>query len=496
MEGVFLTLLNRSITASWLILAVMVFRVVFRNGAKSFRPALWALVGVRLFCSCAPESSLSLIPSSQTVSAGLLHGEAPAMHTGVEAANALINPVLAEFMSPADAGSASPMETAIFIASVIWIVGMIAMSVYASVSCFKINRAVRESVPLDGCLEENIWICDRISSPFISGIFQPRIYLPSRMADDMAGNVTSDMADDLPAGAAGNSGVAVDPGALNLGALAPGELDLVIAHEKAHLKRWDHRWKPLGFLLLTVYWFNPLLWAAYVLFCRDIELACDEAVIRQKGEGVKKNYANTLILSSAGSRSRKTPRKRITACPLAFGETGVKGRIRAVLKYRKPARWLTAAAMIVCIVIAACFLTDPSVISPEEQALRQKYPQYFDLDTKQGLDVYVWKISPGNYRCGLVSGGKAKRTFETVLPLQVKAPGPEPSGPVTVEEMKIILDSYDLSENKITIIRTAYYLSSCLDLMNDKDPARWGELFGLTENIEMSLDVQIDYSTD
>ena len=493
MEGIFLTLLNRSITASWLILAVMVFRVLFRNSAKSFRPALWALVGVRLLWPYAPESSLSLIPSSQTVSAELLQGEAPAIHTGIEAANALINPVLAESVSPPAAGSVSPMENAIFIAAVIWIAGMAAMAVYTAVNCLEINRVVRESVPLDGCHEENIWICDRISSPFISGIFRPRIYLPSRMAAGMAAGMADDIAADMAAGAALDltAAVAADAGdngasAAAPGELAPGELDLVIAHEKVHLRRWDHRWKPLGFLLLTVYWFNPLLWVTYVLFCRDIELACDEAVIRQMGENlnIKKNYANALIRSSIWSGPRKTLRKGITACPLAFGETGVKGRIRAVLKYRKPARWLTAAAVMVCIIIAACFLTDPSVISPEEQALRQKYPQYFDLDTKHGLDVYVWELGPGPYSCGLLPGSETGHASEEVLSLQVKAPGPEPSGPASIEDMKAILKCYDLPEEKITIIRTVCYLSSYFDPIDEQEPAKLRELFGL-ENAQV-----------
>jgi len=187
---------------------------------------------------------------------------------------------------------------------------IVAMVLYTVVSYFRIHRKVREAVPY----QENIWLCDHIDTPFILGVVRPRIYLPSNMNEQ--------------------------------------DIEYVIAHEKAHLKRHDHWWKPLGFLLLTVYWFNPILWIAYILLCKDIELACDEKVIKDMGTEIKKPYSEALINCSV-------PRKMISACPLAFGEVGVKGRVKSVLNYKKPAFWIIVVAVVASIVVAVCFLTNP-----------------------------------------------------------------------------------------------------------------------------------------
>lgn len=157
-------------------------------------------------------------------------------------------------------------------------------------------------------------MCDRIDTPFILGVFRPRIYLPSNMSEQ--------------------------------------DVTYVLAHEQAHIKRHDHWWKPLGFALLTIYWFHPILWIAYVLLCRDIELACDEKVIKEMGIDIKKPYSDALINCSI-------PRRAITACPLAFGEVGVKERVKTVLNYKKPAFWIVLIAVIACVIVAVCFLTNP-----------------------------------------------------------------------------------------------------------------------------------------
>lgn len=274
MDAVFIKLLNMSITASWLILAVVLLRFLLKKASKRVMGVLWGFVAIRLIFPFSLESVFSLVPSAEPIPQDIAMAETPAIQSGFPIFNQIVNPILSESLSPS-AGTASTRCRLCFRRFCVWILGVFAMLLYALVSYIRIHRKVRESVPL----ENNIWICDHISTPFILGMIRPRIYLPSSMNE-------ADMA-------------------------------FVVSHEKAHLKRKDHIWKPLGFLLLSVYWFNPILWAAYILLCRDIELACDEQVIRQLGAEMKKPYSDALINCSA-------PRRMVAACPLAFGETGVK----------------------------------------------------------------------------------------------------------------------------------------------------------------------------
>lgn len=310
MEAIFLKILNMSITASWLVLAIVILRLILKKAPKAISVFMWALVGVRLICPFSFESILSLIPSSETVPQDIIYSEAPAIHSGVPIFNSTVNPIISENLAPEVGASVNPMQIIAFVASVVWIVGIVAMLLYTVISYFRIHRKVREAVPY----QDNIWLCDHIDTPFILGVIRPRIYLPSNMNEQ--------------------------------------DIEYVIAHEKAHLKRHDHWWKPLGFLLLTVYWFNPILWIAYILLCKDIELACDEKVIKDMGTEIKKPYSEALINCSV-------PRKMISACPLAFGEVGVKGRVKSVLNYKKPAFWIIVVAVVASIVVAVCFLTNP-----------------------------------------------------------------------------------------------------------------------------------------
>lgn len=317
MENIFLRLLNMSINAGYLVLAVCLLRLLLKKAPKWIMGVLWALVAVRLVCPFSLESIFSLIPSAETVPHDILLSETPAISSGIPILNRTLNPIISGSLSPNAGDSANPAQIVIFAAAVIWLSGAVLMLSYALASCLRIHFKVRESV----CLRENIWICDRIPAPFIFGIFRPRIYLPSSLEHSDAHHV--------------------------------------ILHEKAHLKRRDHIWKPLGFLLLTVYWFNPILWAAYVLMCRDIELACDEKVIRESGIEIKKAYSEALINCSIS-------RKMISACPLAFGETGIKERVRSILNYKKPPRWIIIAAASACLMTAVCLMTNPSVTDIEE----------------------------------------------------------------------------------------------------------------------------------
>lgn len=310
MQTVFLHLLNMSITASWLALAVFLLRLCLKKAPKAIAVALWALVGIRLLFPFSVESIFSLIPSRETVPTDILYAETPTIHSGIPVVNTLVNPILSETLAPSATDSVNPMQVVTSIACTVWLIGIAVMLAYTALSYLRLYHRVREASPH----EQNVFLCDRIASPFILGVVKPRIYLPSGMNET-----------DIP---------------------------YVLAHERAHLKRHDHIWKPLGFLLLTVYWFNPVLWIAYVLLCRDIETACDEKVLATLGSEIKKPYADALINCSV-------KRPTVAACPLAFGEGNVSLRVKSVLHYKKPAVWLIALAVAASVILAVCFLTDP-----------------------------------------------------------------------------------------------------------------------------------------
>ena len=311
MAAVFLKLLNLSISASWLVLAVLVLRLISKRSPKWVNVLLWGIVALRLVLPFSIESALSLIPSAETVSpAAVQFDPAPTITSGVSVIDNAVNPSLSEHFSAVPTASVNPLYVWTEIAGWVWLIGLGAMLLYALVSYLRLRRRVSVSL----CVRENIYLCDAISSPFILGVVKPRIYLPSGLDEVQRQNVLS--------------------------------------HERAHLARRDHWWKPLGFALLAVYWFNPVLWLAYTLLCRDIELACDERVIRTMDESAVKTYSTVLLACSM-------PRKAVITCPLAFGEVGVKERVRNALHYKKPAFWVVAASVAVCVVVAVCFLTNP-----------------------------------------------------------------------------------------------------------------------------------------
>ena len=311
MAAVFLKLLNLSISASWLVLAVLVLRLVSKRSPKWVNVLLWGIVALRLVLPFSIESALSLIPSAETVSpAAVQFDPAPTITSGVSVIDNAVNPSLSEHFSAVPTASVNPLYVWTEIAGWVWLIGLGAMLLYALVSYLRLRRRVSVSLPV----QDHIYLCDAISSPFILGFVKPHIYLPSDLDEVQRQNV--------------------------------------LAHEQAHLARRDHWWKPLGFALLAVYWFNPVLWLAYTLLCRDIELACDERVIRTMDESAVKTYSTVLLACSM-------PRKAVITCPLAFGEVGVKERVRNALHYKKPAFWVVAASVAVCVVVAVCFLTDP-----------------------------------------------------------------------------------------------------------------------------------------
>ena len=315
MGELFLKTLNMSIAASWLIMAVVLLRLVLKKAPKWIVVLLWGIVALRLVVPFSFESALSLIPSAETFNAHNIQYETPAISSGIPAVNNAVNPVLGETFAPNSVGSINPLYIWTLVVSAIWLVGIAAMLLYAVISYVRVRQSVAERVPYEG----NIFLCDYVKSPFILGLVRPKIYLPSSMDE---------------------------------AAMGP-----VIDHEKAHLARHDHWWKPLGFLILTVHWFNPLCWIAYVLLCRDIELACDEKVIRQMDLEGKKQYSTALLECNA-------QRRLVTICPLAFGEVGVKERVKNVLNYKKPTFWVIVVAVVACAVVAVCFATNPVTAEP------------------------------------------------------------------------------------------------------------------------------------
>lgn len=319
MTELFYTILNMSISASILVLVVLLLRLVFRRAPKWVSVLLWGLVAIRLICPFAPETQLSLMPEREWVTEDAPIEEENMWFDSVAPERLPVDTPADPAIGPDDTFHYYPLDPPAsirrnvslpFVMCCIWLAGVAGMLAYMLVSYLCVLRRVRSAK----LFRDNIYISESVASPFVLGFFRPRIYLPE-----------------------------------NMDAVS---MSYVIAHEEAHLRRRDHLWKPFGFLLLAVHWFNPLIWLAYILLCRDIEMACDERVVRGMNEVERADYSEALLECSVS-------RRLITACPLAFGETGVKERIRSVLNYKKPVFWIIVLAVIACAVVAVCFLTDP-----------------------------------------------------------------------------------------------------------------------------------------
>lgn len=312
MEKIFIDLFNMSITASYLVFAVVVARLVLKKAPKWISCLLWALVGIRLICPFSFESALSLIPSSETISLNDSSiGRPFTVQSGVPVVDSSVNEFLGDKYYEGVTVPANTFANITNILSILWLVGLFAMLLYGLISFIRLRKRVGASI----LFKDNIYYCDNIDTPFILGIVKPKIYIPSGLSEEQVNYIT--------------------------------------LHEKAHLKRKDHLWKPLGFILLSVYWFNPIMWIAYVLLCRDIETACDEKVIKNMPNTEKKSYSETLVSCSI-------QRRMIMACPLAFGEVGVKQRIKNVLNYNKPTFWVIVLAFVLFTVVAVCFISNPA----------------------------------------------------------------------------------------------------------------------------------------
>lgn len=416
MTAVFLRFLNLSITAGWMVLAVLLLRLCLKKAPRWITCVLWGLVALRLILPFTIESPISLIPTPKTVvSTDGSDSATPVVDSGLSAIDKPLNDWLQKPVdAPVEKPSQSPivqsplppgpdtntntapqptpdvpavdtdptpappveeapvtpeqkpaatetkavsrMERILRIAAPVWLVGIGLMLLYEIVSVLRVRRRVLDAVRL----RDNIWQSDRVASPFILGVFRPRIYIPYGLEEPV--------------------------------------LEQVLSHERAHLHRRDHWIKPFAFTLLAVYWYNPLLWVGYILLCRDIEVACDERVVRGLDEDTRRQYANALLQCGVERRS-------IAACPLAFGEVSIKQRIKSVLNYRKPLLWVIIASLVVCAVAAVCLLTvpkskpnedgkskktvteeeDPIVVLSSKEIKPDQVRQFFSQDTDGAL---------------------------------------------------------------------------------------------------------------
>lgn len=310
MDDVFLKLVNLSISASWLILAVLVLRVVLKKAPKWVMPLLWGVVALRLVCPFSIESALSLIPSAETIPSEIVTETREPVLYEQATLDIVTNPTLPSAAEVPVGVSRQQAQVDFNIYSVLWLAGMAALLVHALVSAGKLKRKLATAI----LLRDNIYESEFVDSPFVFGVVKPNIYLPMHMDE--------------------------------------GTAAYVIAHECAHLARRDHWWKVLGYLVLALHWFNPLVWVAYILFCRDIELACDEKVVKGLDGAARADYSQALLSCAA-------PKRAVAACPLAFGEGNIKTRVKSALHYKKPAFWVAAAAVLAVVIMAVCFLTNP-----------------------------------------------------------------------------------------------------------------------------------------
>ncbi len=327
MTEAFVRILNMSISASYIVAAVLLLRVLLPKVPKWTVVLLWGIVALRLVFPVSIETTVSLIPDSvakgEVVSEwmddyvggiDIYHRGSSNYEAAVEAGREPIPDSTGEYYVVTKHGQLSEPSTfgntIMPVLAVVWIAGITFLVFHTVISYWQLRRKLGKAV----IYKYNVFQSEYVESPFILGIFRPRIYVPYGME--------------------------------------PKELVHVLAHEKAHIHRGDHWWKPFGYLLLVIHWFNPLMWVAYTMFCRDIELACDEKVIRELNNEQRADYTQALLSLSVGHHS-------IAACPLAFGEVGVKDRVKSVMQYKKPGFWIIVLALIACLGVAVCFLTDP-----------------------------------------------------------------------------------------------------------------------------------------
>lgn len=339
----FIILLDLSYGATWIAFAVFLLRAVLKKAPVAQRLFLWLFVALRLMLPFyMPFNFISIVPNLTLVPLNITETEVPAVDTGIKAVNSIVNPIIEKNFTPVAGDSVKPMQVVIAVAIVVWLAGAFAMLFYALVSWLVLRSKVKEATPL----KENIFICDRIATPFVAGLFKPKIYLPSNLSNS--------------------------------------DTECVTAHEKSHVRRGDHLWKLFAYLLLCVYWFNPVMWVVYKSFCKDVELACDAKAIKNTTPLYRKFYAQKLVAFS-------TKKQNVFACPLAFCETAVESRVKSVLNYKKPKLFFALIGTILCFSM--------SLVSFSANSAFTKYQNY-SATIGDELAVFVEKtlIERSHYR--------------------------------------------------------------------------------------------------
>ena len=345
MSELFLDVLNMGIRGSWILLVALLLRIVLYKGTAHFRMLLWGLCGVALLCPFTVESPLSLIPTAETVSPGIMTAPRPSVDTGFASLDQIVNPVILNTFAPDPVTSMNPLQFWIPLASALWLIGIAVLLGYIVCSYFLLRHRVKDAAHCEG----RIYSGESVHTPFVLGILSPKIYLPSQLSEY--------------------------------------DREYVLSHEEAHIRRCDHWWKLIGFLVLTLHWFNPLVWLAYILLCKDIEVACDEAVVKQFSPAQRADYSQALLNCC-------TSATRIQVCPLAFGEVSIKERVKNVLNYKKPAFWIVIVSVVAIVVTAVCFLTVPVKDVPSNPfGISQQKPHFV-------YPSYSGYLSNGEYNNG------------------------------------------------------------------------------------------------
>ncbi len=316
MSELFITVLNMSLTANYVIIFVILIRLALKKAPKVISYALWGVVAFRLSIPFSFESTFSLMPRNTNivpVPHNIIYQQNPQINTGILSVDTIVNGVLP---APTLGASVNPMQIYIELGSYLWIIGIIALLIYSLASIFLLKKQLKNA----RLMEHNIYKADNLKTPFVLGIISPKIYLPVGLIKE--------------------------------------EWQYIHLHEQTHIQRKDHIIKIIAFLIVIVHWFNPLVWIAFTLMSIDMELSCDERVLKKMNVDIKKSYANSLL-------SLATGRHILNGSPLAFGEGNVKLRIRNVLNYRKPRLWIVDISIIVVIAVGIGLLANPYSPNPD-----------------------------------------------------------------------------------------------------------------------------------
>lgn len=424
MTELFLNFVNMSISAGWIVLAVIILRLLLKKAPKWISVLLWGIVALRLICPFSIESALSLIPSTQTINPEFALNPVE-IDSGVTIIDSVINPVIGNATVTVQPEKDVNLFHIImpYLAG-LWLVGIVVLSAYTAISYIRLKRKIGTAV----LYKDNIFQSESVVSPFVLGIIKPKIYLPFNMNES--------------------------------------DTEYVIAHENAHIKRKDHLWKPLGFLLLTIYWFNPLVWVGYILLCKDIELACDEKVVKEFDTEHRADYSQALLSCSISRRS-------VAACPLAFGEVGIKERIKGVMNYKKPAFWVIIAGVAVCIIAAVCLLTNPKGSEKTDYT-----PKISDtLDSTISLNII--ENNQGKYLDGMMS-------FEAHKVLATKTSADKNDGEKITVYIVALYEEYSV-ENGELIEKGGSITPLALTYLVEEDISTGEDTYALTEYWEPGM---------